>query len=176
MTVMAPADENECRQMLYTAFQLDTPSAVRYPRGVGAGAQVQKEMQALPIGRGEIRRQGEKIALLAFGSMLASCLEAAEVLNATVVNMRFIKPLDDDLVASLADSHDLLVTVEENTVIGGAGGAVTESLNSQRINVKVLQLGLPDVFIDQGDHAQMLADCGLDKNGLIKSVRSILPE
>lgn len=175
MTVMAPADENECRQMLYTAFKLDTPSAVRYPRGAGAGVPVQKEMHALPIGRGEIRRQGEKIALLAFGSMLTPCLEAAEELNATVVNMRFIKPLDDDLVASLAASHDWLVTVEENTVMGGAGGAVTESLNSQRIDVKVLQLGLPDVFIDQGDHAQMLANCGLDKHGIIQSVRSILP-
>ena len=174
MTVMAPADENECRQMLYTAFQLDTPSAVRYPRGSGSGVQVQKEMKALPIGRGEIRRQGERIALLAFGSMLAPCLEAAEELNATAVNMRFIKPLDDDLVASLAASHDLLVTVEENTVMGGAGSAVTESLNSQRICVKVLQLGLPDVFIDQGDPVQMLADCGLDKNGIIQSVRSIL--
>lgn len=176
MTVMAPADENECRQMLYTAFTLDTPSAVRYPRGTGTGVQAQKEMQALPIGRGEIRRRGEKIAFLAFGSMLTPCLEAAEELNATVANMRFIKPLDDDLVASLAASHDLLVTVEENTVMGGAGGAVTESLNSQRISVKVLQLGLPDIFIDQGDPAQMLVDCGLDRNGLIKSVRSILPE
>lgn len=175
MTVMAPADENECRQMLYTAFKLDTPSAVRYPRGTGPGVKVQKDMQALPIGRGEIRRQGEKIALLAFGSMLTPCLAAAEELNATVVNMRFIKPLDDDLVASLAASHDVLVTVEENTILGGAGSAVTESLNSQRINVKVLQLGLPDVFIDQGDHAQMLADCGLDKDGIIKSVRAILP-
>lgn len=176
MTVMAPADENECRQMLYTAFQLDTPTAVRYPRGTGSGVQVQKEMKALPIGRGEIRRQGERIALLAFGSMLAPCLEAAEELNATVINMRFIKPLDDDLVASLAASHDLLVTVEENTVMGGAGSAVTESLNSQRICVKVLQLGLPDVFIDQGDHAQMLADCGLSKNGIIQSVRLVLSE
>jgi len=176
MTVMAPADENECRQMLYTAFKLDTPSAVRYPRGVGPGVKVQKEMQTLPIGRGEIRRKGKRIALLAFGSMLAPCLEAAEELNATVANMRFIKPLDDDLVASLAGSHDLLVTVEENAVMGGAGGAVTESLNSQRICVKVLQLGLPDIFIDQGDHAQMLADCGLDKNGIIQSVRSILSD
>ncbi len=176
MTVMAPADENECRQMLYTAFKLDTPSAVRYPRGTGPGVQVQTKMQALSIGRGEIRRQGEKIALLAFGSMLAPCLHAAEELNATVANMRFVKPLDDDLVASLAATHELLVTVEENTVLGGAGGAVTESLNSQRIVIRVLQLGLSDVFIEQGDHAQMLADCGLDKNGIIKSVRLILPE
>lgn len=175
MTVMAPADENECRQMLYTAFQLDTPSAVRYPRGTGPGVEVQKEMQALPVGRGEVRHQGEKIALLAFGSMLTPCLQAAEELNATVANMRFIKPLDDDLIASLAASHELLVTVEENTVLGGAGGAVTESLNSQGIKVEVLQLGLPDVFIDQGDHAQMLADCGLDKSGIIQSVRAIIP-
>ena len=149
MTVMAPADENECRQMLYTAFKLDTPTAVRYPRGGGAGVKVRKEMQALPIGRGEIRRHGKKIALLAFGSMLTPCLQAAEELDATVANMRFIKPLDDDLVASLAASHDLLVTVEENTVMGGAGSAVTESLNSQRIIVSVLQLGLPDIFIGE---------------------------
>ena len=176
MTVMAPADENECRQMLFTAFKLDTPSAVRYPRGSGVGVQVQKKMQALPIGRGEIRRQGEKIALLAFGSMLAPCLEAADELNATVVNMRFVKPLDDELVAALANNHELLITVEENTVIGGAGSAVTESLNSQQIDAQVLQLGLPDIFIDQGDHAKMLADCGLDKNGIIKSARLILGE
>ena len=155
-------------------FKLDSPTAVRYPRGTGPGVQVQKKMHALPIGRGELRRQGEKIALLAFGSMLAPCLEAAEELNASVANMRFVKPLDDELVASLAASHDLLVTVEENTVLGGAGSAVTESLNNQRIVVKVLQLGLPDVFIDQGDHAQMLADCGLDKNGIIRSVRSLM--
>ncbi len=174
MIVMAPADENECRQMLYTAFQLDSPTAVRYPRGVGTGAEIQEEMQALPVGRGEISRQGNKVALLAFGSMLAPCLAAAEALDATVANMRFVKPLDDDLVASLAASHDLIITVEENTILGGAGSAVAESLNSQQISVKLLQLGLPDVFIDQGDHAQMLADCGLDKDGIIKSVQSHL--
>lgn len=173
MVVMAPSDENECRQMLYTAFQLDAPTAVRYPRGTGPGVNVQKKMHALPIGKGEIRRQGEKIALLAFGSMVAPCLEAAEDLNATVVNMRFIKPLDDELVASLAATHELLVIVEENTVMGGAGSAVTESLSSQHIVVKVLQIGLPDVFIDQGDHAQMLADCGLDKKGIITSVQAV---
>jgi len=172
ITVMTPSDENECRQMLYTAYMLDTPTAVRYPRGVGTGVKTQKKMQALPVGRGEIRRQGKKIALLAFGSMLASCLEAADELGATVVNMRFVKPLDDDLVASLATSHDLLVTVEENTIMGGAGSAVMESLNSQQICVKVLQLGLPDIFIDQGDPSQMLADCGLDKAGIIKSIKA----
>ncbi|MEI2767228.1 MAG: 1-deoxy-D-xylulose-5-phosphate synthase [Nitrosomonas sp.] len=174
MTVMAPADEDECRQMLYTAFKIDTPTAVRYPRGSGSGVPTQKEMHMLPIGRGEIRRQGEKIALLSFGSMLTPCLAAAEELNATVVNMRFIKPLDDELVASLAANHDLLVTVEENTIMGGAGSAVAESLYKQKIYTKILQLGLPDTFIDQGDHAQMLANCGLDKDGIIDSVNSTL--
>ena len=174
MTVMAPADEDECRQMLYTAFKIDTPTAVRYPRGSGSGVPIQKEMHMLPIGRGEIRRQGEKIALLSFGSMLPPCLAAAEELNATVVNMRFIKPLDDELVASLAANHDLLVTVEENTIMGGAGSAVAESLYKQKIYTKILQLGLPDTFIDQGDHAQMLANCGLDKDGIIDSVNSTL--
>lgn len=176
ITVMAPADENECRQMLYTAYQMDTPVAVRYPRGTGVGVSIQKEMQALPLGRGEIRRTGDKIALLAFGSMLAPCLEAAEELGATVANMRFVKPLDDDLVAELALNHELLVTIEENTVMGGAGSAVMESLASRGIIVKLLQLGLPDFFIDQGDPVQMLADCGLDKNGIIESVRAKLSE
>ncbi|MDP1559453.1 MAG: 1-deoxy-D-xylulose-5-phosphate synthase [Nitrosomonas sp.] len=174
MTVMAPADENECRQMLYTAFQMDTPTAVRYPRGSGIGAEVKKEMQALPVGRGEICRKGEKVAFLAFGSMVAPCLEAAEELGATVANMRFIKPLDDTLVASLAADHSLLVTVEENAIMGGAGSAVLESLVKCGGAGKVLQLGLPDIFIDQGDHGQMLADCGLDKFGIIKSVQERL--
>ncbi|KIO47990.1 1-deoxy-D-xylulose-5-phosphate synthase [Nitrosospira sp. NpAV] len=176
ITVMTPADENECRQMLYTAFQMDTPTAVRYPRGIGTGIAPQKDMQALPVGRGDIRRSGEKIALLAFGSMLRPCLEAGEELNATVVNMRFVKPLDDDLVMSLASNHDLLVTVEENTVLGGAGSAVLESLESRGLTTPVLQLGLPDIFIDQGDPSQMLADCGLDKAGIARSVRSRLSE
>jgi len=176
ITVMTPADENECRQMLYTAFQMDTPTAVRYPRGTGTGVATQKEMQALPLGRGEIRRKGEKVALLAFGSMLKPCMEAAEELNATVVNMRFVKPLDDDLVESLAVDYKLLVTIEENTIMGGAGSAVVESLESKGITIPVLQLGLPDTFIDQGDPAQMLADCGLDKTGIIKSVRLKLSE
>ncbi|MEK6708825.1 MAG: 1-deoxy-D-xylulose-5-phosphate synthase [Pseudomonadota bacterium] len=176
ITVMTPADENECRQMLYTAFQMNTPTAVRYPRGTGTGVATQKEMQALPLGRGEIRRKGEKVALLAFGSMLKPCMEAAEELNATVVNMRFVKPLDDDLVESLAADYKLLVTIEENTIMGGAGSAVVESLESKGIAIPMLQLGLPDIFIDQGDPAQMLADCGLDKTGIIKSVRLKLSE
>ncbi len=172
MTVMAPADEDECRQMLYTAFHMDTPTAVRYPRGVGTGVTPQKQMRMLPIGRGEIRREGEKIALLAFGSMLKPCLEAADELNATVVNMRFVKPLDNDLIASLALRHEVLVTVEENTIMGGAGSAVIESLASAGVKIPVLQLGLPDTFIDQGDPSQMLADCGLDKTSIVSSVKA----
>ncbi len=174
MTIMTPSDENECRQMLFTAFKLDTPTAVRYPRGIGIGATIKKRMTALPVGRGEVRREGEKIALLAFGSMLAPCLEAAENLGATVANMRFVKPLDDNLVKSLAEKHDLLVTVEENTIMGGAGSAVQESLASQKKQVKMLHLGLPDSYIEQGDPAQMLTDCGLDKTGIIKSVQAVL--
>lgn len=173
MTVMTPADENECRQMLYTAFQMKTPSAVRYPRGTGPDVEVIPEMQAIPIGQGEIRRQGQpqSVALLAFGSMLAPCLEAAEVLDATVANMRFVKPLDHALIESLAAEHKLLVTVEENTVMGGAGSAVLEYLASRGIVMTVLQLGLPDRFLDQGDPVQMLADCGLDKDGIVQAVQ-----
>ncbi len=174
MTVMAPSDENECRQMLYTAFKLDTPTAVRYPRGAGPGAEIQTEMTEMPVGRGVVRRDGKKIAFLAFGSMLTPCLAAAEELNATVADMRFIKPLDDALVATLATSHDLLVTVEENTIMGGAGSAVMESLSRQKICVKTMQLGLPDAYVEHGDHAQMLADCGLDKTGIIESVQAYL--
>ena len=176
ITVMTPADENECRQMLYTAFQMNTPAAVRYPRGSGAGVAPQKEMQMLPIGRGEIRRKGAKIALLAFGSMLQPCLEAAEELNATVANMRFVKPLDEDLITSLTANHELLITVEENTVMGGAGSAVLESLSALGRTVPVLQLGLPDTFLDQGDPSQMLSECGLDREGIVRSVRARFPK
>jgi len=176
ITVMAPSDENECRQMLYTAYQMDTPTAVRYPRGAGTGVAPEKQMHMLPVGRGEICRNGAKIALLAFGSMLKPCLEAGDELDATICNMRFIKPLDNDLVASLASNHELLVTVEENTIMGGAGSAVAEALASAGITVPILQLGLPDIFIDQGDPSQMLADCGLDKAGIIRSVKARLGE
>jgi 1-deoxy-D-xylulose-5-phosphate synthase len=176
ITVMAPSDENECRHMLYTAYQMDTPTAVRYPRGAGTGVAPEKQMHMLPVGRGEICRNGAKIALLAFGSMLKPCLEAGDELDATICNMRFIKPLDNDLVASLASNHELLVTVEENTIMGGAGSAVAEALASAGITIPILQLGLPDIFIDQGDPSQMLADCGLDKAGIIRSVKARLGE
>ena len=181
LTVMAPSDENECRQMLYTAFQLNTPAAVRYPRGAGPGVAIEKEMRALPVGRGEIRRSGKKvaliskkIALLAFGSMLKPALEVAEELDATVANMRFVKPLDDALVAELARNHDLLVTVEENVVEGGAGSAVLESLQQQGLKVPVLQLGLPDRYVDHGDPALQLASCGLNRDGILASIRARL--
>ncbi len=169
-TIMAPADENECRQMLFTAFSLNSPSAVRYPRGSGPGVAIEPTMRAVPVGKGEIRRDGRKIALLAFGSMLKPALEAAEELNATVANMRFVKPLDNELVMKLALSHDLLVTIEENTIQGGAGSAVVESLMKQNVTTNVMQLGLPDCFIDHGDPAAMLIECRLDKAGIVTSV------
>ena len=174
MTVMTPGDENECRQMLYTAITLGTPSAVRYPRGMGPGVAVCSEMQALPVGRGEVRREGKRVAILAFGSMLAPALSAAEQLDATVVNMRFVKPLDAELVLRMAREHELLVTVEENTVQGGAGSAVAECLLQQGVVMPLLQLGLPDKFIEQGEHAQMLADCGLDAAGLVVAINNNL--
>ena len=174
MTVMTPADENECRQMLYTAYQLNTPSAVRYPRGTGPGVAVEQEMNTLPIGKGQLRRQGKRVAILAFGSMLIPALEAALQLDATVANMRFVKPLDTDLVKQLGSEHELLVTVEENVVQGGAGSAVAECLLHHNIQVPVLQLGLPDGFIEQGVPSQMLADCGLDAKGLLASIQSTL--
>jgi 1-deoxy-D-xylulose-5-phosphate synthase len=169
-TVMAPSDENECRQMLYTAFTLATPSAVRYPRGSGPGAAIEREMKALPVGRGVVRREGKRVAILAFGSMLKAALEAGESLNASVADMRFVKPLDEELIFRLATTHDLIVTIEENTVHGGAGAAVLEYLSAQSESVPTLVLGLPDRFIDQGDPAQMLAGCGLDGEGVLRSI------
>ncbi len=176
ITVMAPADENECRQMLYTGFLLDTPAAVRYPRGGGLGVPVEKEMRALPIGKGEVRREGRRVAILAFGTVLKPALEAGEELDATVVNMRFVKPLDDELVAQLARSHVLLVTVEDNVVMGGAGSAVAESLAAQGIVAAVLHLGLPDRFIDHGDQNQLLALAGLNKDGILAAIRARLAQ
>ncbi len=176
MMVMAPADENECRQMLYTGFQIDSPVAVRYPRGAGPGVVAQTRMQALPIGKGEIRRHGKRIAILSFGALLKSCLDSAEKLDATVANMRFVKPLDEDLIRDLAASHEFLVTVEENTILGGAGSAVLEVLEKEGINKKVLQLGLPDRFIDHGDPVKLLKNCGLDADGIHASIKTLVAE
>jgi 1-deoxy-D-xylulose-5-phosphate synthase len=174
ITVLAPADENECRQMLYTGFLLDAPAAVRYPRGAGPGVPVEKEMHALPIGKAEVRREGRRVAILAFGTVLKPALEAGEELDATVVNMRFVKPLDGELVAQLARTHALLVTIEDNVVMGGAGSAVAESLAAQGIVASILHLGLPDEFIEHGDQNQLLALAGLGKDGILASVRARL--
>ena len=175
-TVMAPADENECRQMLYTAYTLDTPTAVRYPRGAGPGVAVAPRMTAIPIGKGELRRttsrRTNRIAILAFGSMLGPALAAADELDATVANMRFVKPLDTALVCKLAGEHDALVTIEENVIAGGAGSAVAEALAAAGIVVSLLQLGLPDAFIDHGDPAKLLAECGLDARGIVSSINA----
>jgi len=172
--VMAPSDENECRQMLTTGFQLNGPSAVRYPRGAGIGQEVEKEMKAVPVGKGEIRRKGRKIAILAFGSMVKPALEAAEALDATVANMRFVKPIDAQLARELAASHELIVTVEEHQVMGGAGGAVMEALAGT--STKALLLGLPDRFVEHGDPAKLLSSVGLDAAGIEKSIRTVIPE
>src|SRR5258706_11567761 len=174
LVLMAPADENECRQMLYTGFQLNGPAAVRYPRGAGIGKAIEKEMRALPVGKGEIRRQGKRIAILAFGSMLKPALDAAEKLDATVANMRFVKPLDAELVQRLAATHELVVTVEEHQIMGGAGSAVLEVLSTTK--TRTLLLGLPDRFIDHGDTAKLLSSVGLDAAGIQKSIQSVIPE
>ena len=174
MVVMAASDENECRKMLTTAYQYPGPAAVRYPRGAGIGAVVETELSSIEMGKGEIRRQGKGVVILAFGTMLAPSLQAAETLDATVANMRFIKPLDTALVAELAASHDLLVTIEEGSIMGGAGSAVAEALSAAGIVKPILQLGLPDKFIDHGDATQLLAQCGLDAAGITASVNQRL--
>ncbi len=166
MVVMAPADENECRQMLYTGFLLDQPSAVRYPRGKGPGVAVQEEMKALPLGKAELRRRGKGVAILAFGSMVAPCSVVAEELGASLINMRFVKPIDSEAIVEAARSHDYLVTVEENAVQGGAGSAVNEILAYQGANVAVLNLGLPDRYVDQGSREDLLGECRLDSAGI----------
>ena len=170
MSVMTPADENECRQLLYTAFQQNHPTAVRYPRGSGAGVEVRKDMAALPFGKGELRRKGQRIAFLAFGTLLYPALQAAEKLDATVANMRFVKPLDAALVEELARTHDALVTVEEGCIAGGAGSAVAEALHAAGLTTPVLMLGLKDEFIEHGDPAKLLALQGLDAAGIERSV------
>jgi len=170
MVVMAASDENECRQMLTTAFEYKGPAAVRYPRGAGTGVAVDKALTTIPVGKGEVRREGKGIAILAFGTMVAPALAAGEKLNATVANMRFIKPLDIELVKQLAASHDALVTVEEGCIMGGAGSAVSEALAAAGIVKPILHLGLPDRFIDHGDAGQLLASCGLDAAGIAASV------
>ncbi len=170
MAMLTPSDENECRQALTTAFRHGSPVAVRYPRGVGAGVAIEKELNSWPWGKGVVRRQGQRIAILAFGTLLHASLKAAESLGATVADMRFAKPLDADLVLELARTHDGLVTVEEGCIMGGAGSAVLECLAAAGLAVPVLQLGLPDVFTEHGDPAKILAMCGLDAVGIEQAI------
>ncbi len=184
IVIMTPSDENECRQMLYTGFQHPGLAAVRYPRGSGAGVAIENKMQLIEIGTAEIKRSmtdhhvdennpHHKIAILSFGSMLNACLQAGESLNATVVNMRFVKPIDQSLLKKLVSDHTLIVTVEENAIMGGAGSAVLEALQTIQSNktpIKTLCLGLPDQFIEHGIHETMLAECGLDAKGICASI------
>lgn len=177
MVIMAPADENECRQMLYTGHQHSGPSAVRYPRGNGMGVEIQTEFSTLEIGKGRVLRQrdattaGEKIAILSFGTFLANALQAAEQLNATVADMRFVKPLDEELIRQLATDHDVLVTIEENAIAGGAGTGVLEFMMKEKLLKPVLNLGLPDEFIAQGSQEELHQELGLDAKGIIASIQ-----
>ena len=170
MLIMAPADENECRQMLTTGYNYQGPAAVRYPRGKGAGIRVNEDFTELDIGKSEIRHQGDRIAILAWGSMVTPALEVGKQLNATVINMRFIKPLDEAMILEMATTHDVLITIEENVISGGAGSTVNNFLQKQRILMPVLNLGLPDRFIEQGTREELLTICGLDTQGITQAI------
>ena len=174
LTVMTPSDEEECRRMLTTAYRLNSPSAVRYPRGTGPGVATDTALNDLPLGKGEIRRKGKGVALLAFGSMLTPALAAAEELDATVANMRFVKPIDSELIVELAREHSLLVSIEENAIIGGAGSEVARVLEEIKHSAQFIRMGLPDRFIDHGDQSLLLSEIGLDKEGIIRTVRTHL--
>ena len=174
MIIMTPSDENETRQLLYTGYQHQGPAAVRYPRGTGTGAVIDKTMTALPMGKGLVKREGSGVAILNFGTLLGSALEAGEQLDATVVDMRFVKPLDKEIILSLANSHALLVTLEENSIAGGAGSAVSEFLAEQAVVMPILQLGLPDQFIDHANHPQQLAMAGLDAQQILSRIQERL--
>ena len=174
MIIMAPSDENETRQLLYTGYQFNGPAAVRYPRGTGTGAVIDKTMTALPIGKGLMKREGSKVAILNFGTLLGSALQASEQLDATVVDMRFVKPLDKEMILSLANNHELLVTLEENSIAGGAGSAVSEFLVEQAVVMPILQLGLPDQFIDHANHQQQLEMVGLDAQQILSRIQERL--
>jgi 1-deoxy-D-xylulose-5-phosphate synthase len=176
MLVMAPADENECRHMLSTGYRHNGPAAVRYPRGFGPGVTVENGFDTLPIGKAEVRSSGNRVAILAFGSMVSPAQIAGESLGATVVNMRFVKPLDEQLILEMAEQHELLVTVEENVVAGGAGSAVNECLAARGVVMAVHNLGLPDRFVEHGDHATLLSQCGLDAAGIENTVNGLLEQ
>lgn len=174
MVIMAPADENETRQMLSTGFHHAGPAAVRYPRGTGPGVEIETALNTLPIGKGLITRQGQRVAILCFGTLHANASHVAQSLDATVANMRFVKPLDTDLVRQLAEQHDLLVTLEENAVMGGAGSAVNEWLLAEGLTKPMLNLGLPDAYVEHAKPSEMLVECGLDPAGIERSIRARL--
>jgi len=172
MVIMAPADENECRRMLTTGFMYKGPASVRYPRGKGPGSVVETELNTLEIGKAEIRLTGKRIAILAWGSMVTPGLEVGKQLNATVVNMRFVKPLDETMILQMAKTHEIFVTLEENVLSGGAGSAINLFLQKQRILMPVLNIGLPDEFIEQGTREQLLTQCGLDIQGILDQIET----
>ena len=175
LVVMTPSDENECRQMLYTAYNCQKPAAVRYPRGTGTGVSLQPLIE-LPLGKSAEKRSGERVAILNFGTLLEDVMPAAEALNATVIDMRFVKPLDVEAVLAAAEQHDLLVTVEENALAGGAGSAVLEALQAHRVAASVLCIGLPDSFVKHGTQAEIRAELGLDAAGIEAQIRSRLKD
>jgi 1-deoxy-D-xylulose-5-phosphate synthase len=172
LVIMAPSDENEVRQMLYTGYMHQGPTAVRYPRGAGPGVEISQQMTAIPIGKATVKRDGKRIAILAFGSMVSASLKAGAEIDATVADMRFVKPLDEELIMQLAASHDLLVTVEENVIQGAAGSAVNELLSLFALDVPILNLGIPDRFIGHDKPANMLANCGLDVDGILRAIKA----
>ncbi len=175
MVVMAPADENECRQLLTTGYRHEGPAAIRYPRGDGPGVAIDPALTALPIGKAELRRRGRGIAMLAFGCTLAPALAVADEIDASVVNMRFVKPLDESLLLELARTHDALVTLEDNVVAGGAGSAVSELLSAHGVQIPLLQLGLPDAFLEHASREQLLAEAGLDADGIRRAILARFP-
>ncbi|MBZ9611995.1 1-deoxy-D-xylulose-5-phosphate synthase [Rheinheimera maricola] len=173
MLIMVPSDENECRQMLYTGYQYKGPAAVRYPRGVGSGTAAEAQMQLLPLAKARVIREGEGLAILAFGPLLSACMHAAEQLNATLVDMRFVKPLDETLLSRLAQNHQQFVTVEDNAIMGGAGSAVNEFVASKALAVKCHNLGLPDHFIKHGSQQEIYTELGLDSDGILASLQRL---
>ncbi|MFD2229302.1 1-deoxy-D-xylulose-5-phosphate synthase [Alkalimarinus sediminis] len=176
MLIMAPSDENELRQMLNTGYHHQGPAAVRYPRGTGIGAAIDDSLEQLPIGKGRVMREGNDIAIMTFGTLLHDALLAAEELNATVVDMRFVKPLDIELITRISSTHSLLVTIEENVVAGGAGSGVNEFLNQAAIGTDIINLGLPDYYVEHGKPTELLQECGLDKQGILNSIKTKLEQ
>ena len=172
MVIMTPANEVDCRGLLTTAFLHDGPSAVRYPRGCATGLDMSDELKALPFAQAEKVREGNKVALLVFGTLLATAMDVAEEINASVYNMRFVKHLDTNTIDAVAGQHDLIVTIEDNAIAGGAGSAVSEYLNSQHITANLLQIGFPDELINHGQPDELFADWDLDKSGILKTIKN----